>query len=165
MTMRLITEAGKRLLGLGKQLGGKVGSNFVNASKEMGPGQVAASLVPDLMFGGMYGAMTPGDLEDKLIAGAGSAIGGAAGGVGLRMGLGVKNPMLGLGVDMVGSIGGDIAGQSVSDQILRAKHGGLTPFEKQQMQAQQELENRIRQEVLREYGLAPKAPSGYMGMY
>ena len=95
-----------------------------------------------------------GDLNDKLIAGAGSAIGGAAGGVGLRMGLGIKNPILGLGVDYAGSIGGDLVGQNISDRVLRAKHGGLTPLEQEQMQYQRELEGSIRLQVMQEFGIS-----------
>jgi hypothetical protein len=155
--MKLITEAGKQLLGLTKKFGKKVGSNFAQAGSEMGGGQIAATLLPDLAFGGLYGAMTPGDLNDKLIAGAGSAIGGAAGGVGLRMGLGIKGPVTGLMTDFAGSYAGDIAGQAVSDQVLGTKHGGMTPLEKQQMQYQLELEESIRQQVLREYGINPHA--------
>lgn len=162
--MRLITEAGKRLLGLTGKLGKKVGKNFAQAGSEMGGGQIAASLLPDLAFGGIYGAMMPGDLNDKLIAGAGSAIGGAAGGVGLRMGLGIKGPVAGLMTDFAGSYGGDIAGQAVSDQVLRKKHGGYTPLEQQQILQQQELENSIRQQVYRELGINPQA-SAMRGMY
>lgn len=162
--MRLITEAGKRLLGLTKTMGKGVGKNFMKAGKEMGPGQLAAAIAPDLMFGGIYGAMTPGDINDKLIAGAGSAIGGAAGGVGLRMGLGIKNPMLGLGVDYAGSIGGDMIGANVADRVLRAKHGGLTPMEQEQLKYQQQLEESIRAQVMQEMGINPQTRQP-MGLY
>ena len=53
----------------------------------MGPGgvtptNIATNFGPDLFFGAMQGAMTPGDLGDKLIAGTTTAVGGAMGGVG-----------------------------------------------------------------------------------
>ena len=41
--------------------------------KGMGPADIALRLGPDAMFGVMEGAMTPGDLGDKIIAGTGSA--------------------------------------------------------------------------------------------
>ena len=54
-------------LGLGKSL-----------FKGMGPTEIALRLGPDAMYGIMEGAMTPGE-GDKIIAGSGSAIGGAMG--------------------------------------------------------------------------------------
>ena len=48
------------------------------------------ALAPDLMFGGLTTLMTPGDLADKAIAGAGTAIGGAAGGITARGVLGLN---------------------------------------------------------------------------
>jgi len=142
--MKLITEAGKKLLGLTKSFGGKFASNI----KDMPTSELAMNLAPDVMFGAMYGAMTPGDATDKIIAGLGSGIGGAAGGVGLRAGLGVKGPIAGFAVDMGGSVLGDMAGVSVADQVLRAKNGGMTPMETENMQYQQQLEDQIRQQVL-----------------
>ncbi len=144
--MKLITEAGKRLLGLTKNFGGRFASNI----KQMPKAELAMNLAPDVMFGAMYGAMTPGDATDKLIAGLGSGIGGAAGGVGLRAGFGVKGPIKGFAVDLGGSVLGDMAGVSVADQVLRAKNGGMTPMETENMQYQQQLEAQIRQQILSE---------------
>ena len=52
----------------------------------MGPGgvtptNIAMNFGPDAFFGVLAGAMTPGDLGDKLIAGTSTAAGGALGGV------------------------------------------------------------------------------------
>ena len=144
--MKLITTAGKQLLNLTKQFGSKFKGNLAAMPKE----ELAMNLAPDVLFGAMYGAMTPGDMSDKVIAGLGSGLGGAAGGVGLRAGLGVKNPIAGFAVDMGGSVLGDMAGVSVSDQVLRMKHGGMTPVESENMQYQQQLKEQIRQELMQE---------------
>ena len=64
----MLGRAAGAALGLGKSL-----------FKGMGPADIALRLGPDAMFGVMEGAMTPGDLGDKIIAGSGSAIGGAMG--------------------------------------------------------------------------------------
>ena len=87
--------------------------------KGMGPADIAMRLGPDAMFGVMEGVMTPGDLGDKIIAGSGSAIGGAMGGLALGK-LGGNSP-LGAMLDMGGSIGGDMLGRATSEQILKAK--------------------------------------------
>jgi hypothetical protein len=144
--MKLITEAGKHLLGLT----GKLGKRFSNNIGAMSKPELAMNLAPDLMFGAMYGAMTPGDASDKIIAGLGSGLGGAAGGVGLRAGLGIKNPALGFMVDMGGSVAGDMVGVSAADQVLRMKNGGMTPMETENMKYQQQLEDQIRQQVMME---------------
>ena len=131
-------------------LTGKIGKRFSNNIGQMSKAELAMNLAPDVMFGAMYGAMTPGDMSDKVIAGLGSGIGGAAGGVGLRAGLGINNPIAGFAVDMGGSVLGDMAGVSVSDQVLRMKNGGMTPMETENMKYQQQLEDQIRQELLQE---------------
>ena len=55
----------------------------------------------------MAAAYIPGDLGDKLIAGSAATIGGAAGGLALGK-LGGKNQLASIGLDMAGSIGGDM---------------------------------------------------------
>ena len=144
--MRLITEAGKQLLGLG----GKVAKRFGNNIGQMGKGELALNLAPDLVIGAMYGATTPGDTTDKVIAGLGSGLGGALGGVGLRAGLGVRNPIAGMAIDYGGSIVGDIGGQAVSDQVLRVKNGGMTPWEQLQEEQYLAMKAEAKEEVLRE---------------
>jgi len=148
--MRLITEAGKALLGLGKTIGAKAGGNLSSSIGQMGKGELAMSLAPDLMFGAMYGMQTPGDMTDKIVAGVGSGLGGAIGGVGLRGALGVKNPMIGLGIDYVGSIGGDIGGQALSDNVLRVRGGGMTPWERLQEEQYQQIKAEAKQEAIKE---------------
>ena len=92
------TFAGKRLLDLFRLPGGQF----------MGKGDLAMRLAPDIMFGGLEAAMTPGDIVDKGFAGVGSGIGGAFGGLALGK-LGGRNQALSTVLDMAGSIGGDMA--------------------------------------------------------
>ena len=111
------------------------------------------ALAPDLMFGGLTALMTPGDLADKAIAGAGTAIGGAAGGIAAR---GVFGPKSGLGIlaaELGGGIAGDTVGMAATDTILRAKGGGMTPYEKQAAGANVEYEQQLRAQIMAEYGL------------
>ena len=74
--MRWLLVEHKRWHGWCKTFAGNALTNY------MGPGGVtagnlAANFAPDLVFGAMQGAMTPGDLGDKLIAGTSTAVGGA----------------------------------------------------------------------------------------
>ena len=68
----MIGRAAGVALGLGK-----------NLFKGMSKADIAMRLAPDAMFGVLEGTMTPGDLGDKVIAGAGSALGGGLGGLAL----------------------------------------------------------------------------------
>ena len=45
-------------------------------------GQIALRVIPDVGFGVLEGAMTPGDLGDKIVAGSSTAVGSLAGGIG-----------------------------------------------------------------------------------
>jgi hypothetical protein len=131
---------------------------FGNMTKQ----QVGMRLAPDLMFGGLAGVMTPGDIGDKLIAGSTQAIGGGLGGVALgrgaqRLGLGEG---AGFMADMAGSIGGDYAGMAVGDTLMRGKDrlgggSGQTPYERLSAEQQKQLEEQIRQQALAGAGLIP----------
>jgi len=145
----MLGRAAGAALGLGKSL-----------FKGMGPADIALRLGPDAMFGIMEGAMTPGDLGDKIIAGSGSAIGGAMGGLALgKLG---GNSALGAMLDMGGSIGGDMLGRATADQILRGKDKisggqGLTPYEKMSEQQQLQMLQAGRTQALAELGLLPSS--------
>ena len=139
----MIRLAGRAL----KSLGSKIGSNFGSSLGKMSKLELAANLAPDIVIGGIYGMQTPGGMTDKIITGMGSAVGGAAGGVGIRGALGVKNPFIGLGIDYAGSVGGDMLGVAAADSVVRARNGGATPMEKEMMMQQQQLEQRIRREA------------------
>ena len=132
--------------------GGKLaalGSRFMNSGavpKTLS--QAADRFGLDVLMGGVYGAMTPGDLGDKLIAGSTSAVGGAVGGMALR---GAWSPTSNLGIQMAevgGAIGGDIMANGVADGLLRVKGGGSTPYEKMAAEQQKELEQQILQQYL-----------------
>jgi hypothetical protein len=111
------------------------------------------ALAPDLMFGGLTALMTPGDLADKAIAGAGTAVGGAAGGIAARGVFGPKSNLGILAAELGGGIAGDTVGMGVTDSILRMKGGGMTPYEKQAAAGNQEYENQLRAQIMAEYGL------------
>ena len=126
--------------------------------KDMGPGEITMRLAPDLMFGGLEAAMTPGDLGDKIIAGTGSALGGSMGGV--LLGKAGGSGALGTVLDMAGSIGGDMIGREASSAILRGKDKlmggqGQTPYEKMSEQQQLELLQAGKTQALAELGLLP----------
>ncbi len=155
-------------LGAGKTAVGKLGTkmaassfgkNFAAMMPKTGA-EWGMRVAPDAIFGVMAGAMTPGDLGDKLIAGTTATAGGALGGLGLRGAVGgiapktltpmlgkhanpAYNGMLDIGLEMVGGIGGDIAAQGVADGIMRVKGGGTTPFEKLAAEQQKQLEQDI----------------------
>ena len=128
--------------------------------KGMGPTEIVGRLAPDALFGVMEGAMTPGDLGDKIIAGSGAAIGGAAGGLALGK-LGGNTPA-GFLLDMGGSIGGDMIGRMASDQVLRGKDAisggkGRTPYEKMSDKQMEELIQSGKLQALAELGLLPSS--------
>lgn len=150
--MRLVTEAGKHLLGLA----GKMKSNMGSTLKAMSPGEIAMTTMPDLAFGGMAAAFTPGDATDKALAGIGSAAGGVLGGFGIRGAFGVTHPLKGMAIDLGGSVVGDMAGMKAADEITRIRHGGVTPMEQEQLKYQKQLEDQIRMEVMQQYGIRPQ---------
>ena len=113
----------------------------------------AMMVAPDLLFGGMAAAMTPGDLGDKAIAGIGSAAGGIAGGIGLRGVIGPSSNLGILGTEMVGGMVGDQIGMGVADNIIRAKNGGMTPLEQQMSQGDEAYRQQIIDEFLAQNGL------------
>ena len=150
----MIGRAAGAALGLGKSL-----------FKGMGPTEIVARLAPDALFGVLEGAMTPGDITDKIIAGSGAAIGGATGGLALGK-LGGNSPA-GFFLDMGGSIGGDMIGRMASDQVLRSKDAltggkGQTPFEKMGEQQQLEMMEAGRTQALAEMGLLPSSYQQYL---
>ena len=134
-------------------------------------GQIATRLAPDVAFGVLGGAMTPGDLGDKLIAGGTQAIGGGIGGLAVGRGLG----KLGAGDtvqtigDFMGSYGGDFAGMAAGDAMMRGKDrlfggSGQTPYEKMSEEQQKQLVQQIRQQTLQGVGAMPGVNSQYLGL-
>ena len=87
----------------------------------LGKKDLALRLAPDALGGLMVGAMTPGDLGDKIIAGATDAsfgaVGGlAAGGLAKRMKAGELVQTM---ADLGGSYGGAYGGMFAGDALLR----------------------------------------------
>jgi len=142
--------AGGKLAGLGSKIMGGLKGAIPRTMDD-----AALMLGPDVLFGGLAGAMTPGDLGDKLIAGTSTAVGGAVGGIGMRGALGgvapkmmATKPYMQMGAELVGGLGGDMAAQGVADSILRVKGGGTTPYEKMAADQQKELEQQILSQYL-----------------
>ena len=134
-------------------------------TKDLSKGELALRLGQDALGGLMAAAYTPGDLGDKLIAGTASTVGGAAGGLALgKLG---GSGLIGTGLDMAGSIGGDILASRVGEEVMKGKsylqgEGYMNPYEKLNAEQQQALASAIQQDVLRQYGLmVPGAPMQY----
>ena len=139
-----------------KKAGGFIANN-AGANKA----EVAMRIAPDILFGGMAGLQTPGDLGDKLIAGTTQAAGGALGGIvagGAARKLGAGSAVQTM-ADMGGSIAGDYAGMYGGDAALRIKGGGSTPWEKVQQGADQEIRSEMERQILAQYGLAGYRPT------
>jgi hypothetical protein len=60
--------------------------------------------------------------------------------------------------DMMGSIGGDFAGMYTGDALLRAKGGGTTPWEKVQMEGNEQMRRELEQQIMAQYGVAGYRP-------
>ena len=123
------------------------------------PGEIALRVAPDLLFGGLEAAMTPGDFGDKAIAGLSSATGGISGGLLLGK-LGGNNQLLTTALDMAGSIGGDMAGRAVGDVAMKGKDlvmggKGQNPYEKLGEEQQRAMMEDAKIQVLAELGLLP----------
>lgn len=121
------------------------------------PGQLALRAGPDAFFATMNAANTPGDIGDKAITFGTDFTMSALPGLGAsrvakRFGAGEG---LQVAMDQVGSIGGAFAAMPATDALLRMKGGGLTPYDKLALQQQQEMEERIRQQLMAQYGLSP----------
>ena len=134
-------------------------------TKGLNTKELALRLGQDALGGAMVAAYTPGDLGDKIIAGTGSALGGAAGGLALgKLG---GTGIVGTGLDFAGSIGGDMLGSMAAEQVMKGKsalqgQGYLTPYEKLGIEQQEQLRQQLTQDILGQYGLmVPGAPVQY----
>ena len=119
--------------------------------------QVLGRVAPDLLFGGIAAATTPGDVGDKAIAGLTQAVGGGLGG-GLITG--ATRGKLGMMGEMAGGIGGDFAGMAVGDALMRGKDKlaggkGETPYERMGREQQEQFAQQIRADALMGAGLIP----------
>jgi hypothetical protein len=138
--------------------------------KYMGNMALGERLLPEVFYGGIEMALTPGDIGDKLIAGGSTVVGGGLGGLALGR-LGGTNVNLARMLDMAGSIGGDMGGRVVAEKLQQGKDlamggKGQTPYEKLSAQDREALENMIRQDqtgkLLAELGLLPGSTQSYL---
>lgn len=134
---------------------------------EMGKGQIAARLAPDLMFGGLAAATTPGDIGDKLIAGGASAVGGGLGGIALGRAASRYGDTASMVADMAGSIGGDYAGMMVGDTLQRGKDSlmggaGQTAYERMSAKEQAQFAEQIRRQTMAGAGMVPGVRDEFM---
>ena len=111
-------------------------------------------VIPDIGFGIMGGAMTPGDLGDKIIAGTTQAAGGIGGVGGIAaakaLGMGSTGQLI---ADQLGSVAGDFASIPVADAAMRIKGGGTDALRKQAAEADAAYRQQIEQELIAKYGL------------
>jgi len=168
----LLRKAGEAI-GLGGRLKAAISGSSKLDPKVM---DYVMTFAPDIVFGGMAAAQTPGDGIDKLIAGGAQAIGGGLGGVGLTALTGNTGKYR-FFTDMAGGYGGDIAGMFIGDNLMRGKDAlsggkGQTPYEKMGEQQQEQYAQALRQQILTEYGLVPGTREQYavdpttgMGVY
>ena len=132
-------------------------------------GQLAGRGLPDLFFGGLSAAQTPGDITDKMIAFGTTAIPASLGGL-AAAGI-ARNPhglTAGL-LDQAGSIAADYASFPAGEALMRAKDKlsggmGLTPYERLSVQDQKIFEERLRRQIMTQYGLLPGTREQYAGM-
>ena len=135
-------------------------------SQLMNAGEIALRVVPDVGFGMLTAANTPGDIIDKAVAGGAQMAGGIGGGLLLGK-AGGRNPAVSGLLDMAGSVGGDFAAMPVSDMVQRGKDKlmggeGQTAYERLSTEQQKQLAAQIEQQVLATYGLLPGTHYRYM---
>ena len=118
-------------------------------------GQLIGRLAPDALFGVVTGAMTPGDLGDKLIAGTASAAGGGLGGIAAgRLANAAKlGQTAGFVADLGGSIAGDMVGMKLAEDAMRIKGGGTTAMEREMMEKDAIYRAQLEQEFRNKYGI------------
>ena len=118
--------------------------------------ELAVRLGTDLLGGTITGAMTPGDLGDKIIAGVTDAGFGSLSG--LAAGKLAGPGMLGTFADMAGSYGGAMAAMPVGDALIRAKDKlsggkGQTGYVQAGEEQQKRMQDAIKQQMLMQYGM------------
>ena len=153
---RMAMEAIKR-----SPLAGLIGKNFTKAGLR-GPGsgrEIAMSVAPDILFGGMSAAMTPGDLGDKAIAGVTDAVLGAGMTAGARGALGLRPGGMGtMALEMGGGMAAGMAAMPVSDALMRIKGGGMSPYDRLQQEQYSAMRGEIEREVLNQLMAGRRTP-------
>ena len=123
-------------------------------------GQIALRVIPDVGFGVLEGALTPGDLGDKIIAGTGTALGGVTGGAALGK-LGGNSMAARQLLDITGSVGGDFVGRFAAEGIQRGKDKvtggkGQTAYERLSEEQFDAMKEEATRQALAELGLLPQ---------
>ena len=127
------------------------GERLLNFARSKEGLEALALYVPDTIGAGMTMLYTPGDAGDKLIAGLAMGGGSALGGTAARKLLRGRGGTVGsIAADMVGGELGYMGGGFVQDAALRAKNGGVTPYETLALEERRQLE----QQILAQHGLA-----------
>ena len=145
-----------------KRFAGNALEKIVGKELMSQPTELAYRLAPDAVFGIMGGLTTPGDLGDKLIAGSTQFVGGGLTGIAAGRGaraIGMGERAAGM-VDMGASFGGDMIGMQVGDGLMRGKDKlfggeGLTPYERQSKEYEEQMRQQMEQEILAKYGMDP----------
>ena len=155
-----LSKAAQFALGLGKQGGSLVNTGLRKAGTRIasntGPWTregIAMQFAPDIMFGALGGALTEGDWQDKLTQGVLQAGLGGGGGLAARGLTGAKSGLPMLIAEMGGGMAGDMAGMSAADAISRARHGGMTPWEKRAMEEQELYKRQLYAQFKAEHGI------------
>ena len=133
---------------------------FANQAGQVTKASIARAIGPDLFFGGLAAAQTPGDAFDKGAAFIGSSLGGITGGAGSTALTRKMGWDLGGAQEWIGGYLGDMAGQMSSETASRVKDklmGGLgeTGWERMGRQQQEEYAKQLEQQILTQYGLLP----------
>ena len=146
----------------------KGSGHFLKSNMGANAGEIALRVVPDIGFGVLAAAQTPGDLTDKLIAGGTQAAGGILGGVtaagavrGMKGGQALQNL-----ADMGGSVAGDFAGMALGDNLSRGKDilmggKGQTAWERMGEAEQAAYAEELKGQILAQYGLLPGTREQY----
>lgn len=127
--------------------------------KGMGTIEKIARVGPDAVMGTIVGVNTPGDLSDKITAGATDAILGST--VGIVAAKPFKNPLIAGAVDTAASTAGAmVIAPKVTESIQRNKDRmlggeGLSAWER----SAKEHEELLRQQILQEYVNAGVIPA------
>ena len=156
--------AAKPALGATKRFAGDTMTKYLGG--KVGPKSLAENFGLDAAFGVMAGINTPGDLGDKLIAGtsvgASGALGGVLGTTGYarlfnkgQMPTGIARQFTEFG----GAMMGDEVGYAASEALQRMKGGGMSAYERMQVEGDRQYRNQIEEELLAKYGLLPGVPT------
>ena len=154
--MSYIRMAGQAMKGL---------KNFLNPGT-MGTIDKIARFGPDIGFGALAAAQTPGDLGDKAIAFGSAAGGGLLGGLGSagavrHFGKNMDPQALQAAMgaaDMFGSIGGDMIAMPIGDTVARGKDlvmggKGETAWERMGSEQQEQMRKEMEASILAQYGM------------